>query len=147
VSRQAELNDGLSTVTAGIDVIVGILTDPRGRVLIGRRQAGKHMAGAWEFPGGKLETGEAPLAGLRRELAEELGIRVYDAEPLLERRFQYPDRAVRLDVWWVLSYEGRARPCEGQQLSWVDAEALSDRDMLPADGPIVAAVRERLAGR
>jgi 8-oxo-dGTP diphosphatase len=104
------------------------------------------MAGAWEFPGGKLESGEEPLAGLKRELAEEVGIEVTAAEPLVEQNFQYPDRAVRLDVWWVLSYTGRVRSCEGQRLSWVETAELARADLLPADVPIVAAVRERLAG-
>lgn len=128
-----------------IDVIVGIVTNARDQVLISQRPAGKHMAGAWEFPGGKLEGDEAPLVGLRRELAEELGIRVTAAEPLVERRFRYPDRAVRLDVWWVLSFEGSARAREGQDLRWVTAQALADVEMLPADAPIVAAVQQRLA--
>jgi 8-oxo-dGTP diphosphatase len=127
-----------------VDVIIGIVTDARGRVLIGRRPDGKPMAGAWEFPGGKLEAAESPLAGLRRELAEELGIDVTAAEPFLEHSFRYPDRAVRLDVWWVLDYAGRAVPREGQELRWVGAHAIEDSELLPADAPIAAAVRARL---
>jgi len=143
VPRAAQLSAAPGAVV--VDVIVGIVPDRRGRVLIARRPAGKHMAGAWEFPGGKLHPGEAPMAGLRRELEEEIGIVVESAEPLLEQRFSYPDRTVRLDVWWVLSYRGRAEPREGQELNWVAADALAAVDLLPADAPIVAAVVERLA--
>jgi len=143
VPRAAQLSAAPGPVD--VDVIVGIIPDSRGRVLIARRPAGKHMAGAWEFPGGKLYPGEAPMAGLRRELEEEIGIVVESAEPMLEQRFSYPDRTVRLDVWWVSSFRGRAEPREGQELRWVAAEALAAVDLLPADAPIVAAVVERLA--
>ena len=123
-----------------IDVIVGILTDCAGRVLIAERPAGKHMAGLWEFPGGKLLPGEPPLAGLKRELAEELGVVVVDARPFCELRHRYPDRAVRLDVWWVPRFDGRAESREGQALRWCDAVELSAAAMLPADAPLVARV-------
>lgn len=103
------------------------------------------MAGAWEFPGGKLNRGESATDGLRRELNEELGIVVEQAEPLLDLNYRYPDRSVRLDVWWVVSYSGRPVPCDGQQLRWVDAAALGKLPMLPADGPIVEAVLERMS--
>jgi len=103
------------------------------------------MAGSWEFPGGKLNPGESPLAGLKRELAEELGIEVERAEPFVEQVFQYPDRKVRLDVWWVLIYAGEAESREGQVLRWVDPAELSETPLLPADAPIVDAIRERLA--
>jgi 8-oxo-dGTP diphosphatase len=127
-----------------IAVIVGIVIDDRDHVLVAQRPEGKHMAGSWEFPGGKLLPGESAFAGLRRELAEELGIRVAAAEPLVERRFSYPDRTVHLDVWWVLEYSGEATALEGQALRWVEASSLSELAMLPADAPIVAAVRARL---
>lgn len=123
-----------------LNVIVGILTDGDGRVLIAERPAGKHMAGSWEFPGGKLMPGEPPIAGLRRELAEELGVFVQEARPFCELRHRYPDRAVRLDVWWVQRFSGRAEAREGQKLRWCDAAALSAAAMLPADAPLVARV-------
>lgn len=101
------------------------------------------MAGYWEFPGGKLESGEAPLAGLKRELAEELGIQVEAAESFLEHGFQYPDRHVRLDVWWVLAYAGLPESREGQVLRWVDVADFDSVPLLPADAPIVAAIYQR----
>jgi 8-oxo-dGTP diphosphatase len=144
VPRPAELKVGTDSLIDAIDVIVGIVTSEDGRVLIARRPEGKHMAGAWEFPGGKLLSGESALAGLKRELAEELGIGVDEAEPFTERRYHYPDCSVRLDVWWVLAYRGVARSCEGQALRWVDSVSLAAAPMLPADAPVVAAVCRRL---
>jgi len=142
VSRTAEL-----TVPADVplEVVVGIVSDDAGRVLIGQRPAGKPMAGAWEFPGGKLEPDETALSGLKRELAEELGIEVQAAEPLLALEHRYPELSVHLDVWWVSSWSGPVVPHDGQALRWVEPERLEHAKLLPADGPIVAAVRARLA--
>jgi len=102
------------------------------------------MAGSWEFPGGKLKACESRLTGLKRELLEELGIAVDAAEPLVEQSFRYPDRTVRLDVWWVLAYRGEVTPCEGQPLRWVDPTELTEESLLPADAPIVDVIRKRL---
>jgi 8-oxo-dGTP diphosphatase len=129
---------------AFVDVVVGIVTDADERVLIACRPAGKHMAGSWEFPGGKIEAGESALAGLRRELAEEVGVTVTAAEQLLKHEFDYPDRTVRLDVWWVSSWHGTVQSREGQRLKWVEAHELKAEQMLPADRPLVDAVCERL---
>ncbi|HUF74312.1 MAG TPA: NUDIX domain-containing protein [Gammaproteobacteria bacterium] len=142
--RAPELSEAGAQVDA-LDVIVGIVRDSASRVLIGQRPEGKHMAGFWEFPGGKLLTGEPPLAGLKRELYEELGIVVGAAEPFLEQTHRYPERAVKLDIWWILDYAGEARSREGQRLRWVDGDELAEAPLLPADAPIVAAVRKRLA--
>jgi 8-oxo-dGTP diphosphatase len=127
-----------------IEVVVGILTDAHGQVLINQRPAGRHLAGAWEFPGGKLEPGESAVAGLSRELREELGIEVQHAEPLLNLSHRYPDRSVNLDVWWVSAWSGAVLPCDGQVLRWVEPDALAVVPILPADRPIVRAVRARL---
>jgi 8-oxo-dGTP diphosphatase len=127
-----------------LDVIVGIVCDAAARILIAQRPDGKHMAGLWEFPGGKLEASEPPLEGLRRELREELGIVVDTAEPFLEHTHRYPERTVRLDIWWVLAYDGEVSPREGQRLRWVDSDELAVAALLPADAPIVSAIRDRL---
>ena len=77
--------------------MAGALFDARGRVLIAQRPAGKHMAGGWEFPGGKREPGEELLAALQRELREELGIEVHEAAPVIAYEYQYPERRVLLE--------------------------------------------------
>jgi 8-oxo-dGTP diphosphatase len=126
-----------------VHVLVGILEDADGRVLVNQRRPGTHMAGYWEFPGGKRDRGETPREALDRELAEELGIDVLDAAPLMELRHTYPERRVRLDVWRVTRYAGEPRALEQQPLKWVAVESLLEIGLLPADAPIVHALRER----
>jgi 8-oxo-dGTP diphosphatase len=120
-----------------------MVSDSAGRILIGQRPDGTLMAGFWEFPGGKLMAGELPFAGLQRELGEELGIEVVAAEPFFRHSHRYPDRHVRLDVWWVLDYAGQPESREGQSLRWVEVGDLDREALLPADEPIVAAIRQR----
>lgn len=127
-----------------VHVLVGLIADRENRYLISRRRAGQHLAGAWEFPGGKMEPGEHRLSALQRELAEELGITVRAAEPFLELVHEYPDRSVVLDVWRVRSYSGEPRGLEGQSTRWVHASELGSTGLLPADRPIVDAIVERL---
>jgi 8-oxo-dGTP diphosphatase len=124
-----------------VHVLVGLLTDGGGRWLVNQRRAGTHLAGRWEFPGGKSEPGEAPIAALRRELAEELGIDVLDAHPWFELLHDYPDKSVRLDIWCVRRYRGEVAAREGQLLKWVTLTELTSLPLLDADWPIV----ERLA--
>lgn len=124
-----------------IRVVAAVLRDRSGRVLVADRPAGKPMAGWWEFPGGKLEAQEAPEAALRRELQEELGVQVRSAYRLLRFSHRYPDKEVELDVWRVTAWEGEPKPHEGQRLEWVLPEELKDWQLLPADEPIVAALK------
>jgi 8-oxo-dGTP diphosphatase len=121
--------------------MVAIIRDAAGRFLIGQRGPGAHMAGAWEFPGGKRAPDETRFAALERELAEELGIAVVSAEPFIEVSHAYPDRRVRLDVWVVGGYTGEPTPREGQALRWATVEELAATGLLEADRPIVAALR------
>ena len=97
-----------------VDVVVGLIGDSSGRWLVNCRPPGAPLAGSWEFPGGKKEPGEAALAALKRELDEELGIEVLEAEPVLVLEHDYPDKRVRLDVWHVLRYRGEARAREAR---------------------------------
>ncbi len=124
-----------------IHVVAGALRDARGRILIAQRPRGRHMAGRWEFPGGKLAPGEEPLAGLRRELTEELGVTLRDARRLIRLRHEYPDRRVLLDVWEVASYVGEPQPLERQGLAWARPDELPGHDLLEADRAIVTALR------
>lgn len=128
-------------------MVAGVITDRQGRVLIAQRLPGTHMAGRWEFPGGKLEPGEAPGEGLRRELAEELGLLVLAAEPLVQLSHRYPDRHVHLDVWLVSRSEGEPRSLEGQALQWVDVAGLRQVELLEADAPIIEALASHPACR
>jgi len=129
-----------------IHVVAGAVIDATGRVLIAQRPPGKHLAGGWEFPGGKLELGEARATGLARELREELGIAIRNPRPLIRVYHTYPYGEVLIDMWVVKSYSGSPRGLDGQALEWLSQENLEKAELLPADGPIVRALRlpERL---
>ena len=130
-----------------VHVVAGVLVDAADRVLIAQRPAGKHMAGGWEFPGGKLEPGEERLGGLARELREELGITLSGIpRPLIRVRHAYASREVLLDIWVVKRFSGEPRGLDGQALRWCTQDELATADLLPADRTIVRALRlpERL---
>jgi mutator protein MutT len=129
-----------------VRVAVAVVIDRRGRVLTAERPANKHLAGAWEFPGGKIEPGETPREGLARELEEEIGITIEHPRPLMRLRHAYPTGEVLLDVWVVRRYRGEPRGLDGQRLRWCDREGLTNAQLLPADRPILTALRlpERL---
>ncbi len=120
-----------------IDVAAGILEDEHGRVLIARRDQASHAGGAWEFPGGKLNPGEAPIDALRRELAEEIGIAVRACEHIMTYAHEYAERVVTLHVFRVTDWAGEPAGLEGQPLRWLRVDRLIDEGLLPADRPIV----------
>ena len=124
-----------------IEVVAGVITDKRGRVLLSRRTPNRDMPGLWEFPGGKREPGETSEAALARELDEELGIRVTVGAPLIVVPQRYPAKRLRLDVRHVPQWEGVARGREGQALAWVAPDKLGRYSMPPADLPVVAALQ------
>lgn len=124
-------------------VAAGVLRDESGCVLIAQRPAGGHVGGFWEFPGGKIQSGESPLQALYRELAEEIGIQVSAASPLMTYRHSYPERVVELHVFEVSHYSGEAQGLEGQPLRWVAVEELATAGLLEADQPIAAALLAR----
>ena len=101
---------------APLHVMAGVLRRDDGRLLIAERPPGKHLAGLWEFPGGKLDPGESPFDGLRRELAEELGIRVDAAEPWIVLPWRYGELSLALDTWRVLAWTGEPQALERQRL-------------------------------
>ena len=132
-----------------VRVVAAALFEPRQRsptglgrrVLIAQRPPGKHMAGRWEFPGGKVAAGETDLEALRRELREELGIDVTRATHSLTLTHTYPDRIVELSMWTVEDYLGEARPLEGQEIKWVPVGQLGAEDILEADRPFIEALQ------
>ena len=128
-------------MSATTHVVAGILRDAQGRVLLAQRPAGKHLAGLWEFPGGKVEEGEAPVDALARELREEIGIVVESAQPLIGIPHAYPEKTILLDVWRVTRYSGTLHSHEGQRLAWVEPGAIERIDMPPADRPAITALR------
>ena len=127
--------------TPPVHVVAGIVRDDRGRLLLAQRPPGKHLAGLWEFPGGKREPGETSEHALRRELAEEIGIRAGAVEPLIAVPWRYPEKTVLLDVYVVRDWHGQPHGREGQALRWVQVDDMRGLPMPPADKPVVAALR------
>jgi 8-oxo-dGTP diphosphatase len=128
-----------------LEVVVGLLVDPRGRVLLNQRRAGTAMAGSWEFPGGKREAQESAWDALCRELAEELGIVLETGERWLELWHDYADKRVHLDVWWISRYAGVPYAREQQCLRWTVVSEIAGLNLLAADWPIVDALVRRLS--
>ena len=126
---------------APIHVVAGVLRDDAGRVLVAQRPIGKHLAGLWEFPGGKCEPGEARQAALRRELHEEIGVRAGALQPLIAITWAYPEKSILLDVYRVLDWDGDAHGREDQALRWISVDGLAEIDMPAADRPVVTALR------
>jgi 8-oxo-dGTP diphosphatase len=116
------------------------LIDADGRVLIAQRPEGKSMAGLWEFPGGKVETGERPEQSLIRELKEELGIVVKEdcLAPLTFASHLYPDFHLLMPLYVCRRWEGFVIAQEGQRLKWVRPSELRDYPMPPADEPLIS---------
>jgi len=124
-----------------LDVAAGVIFNKSGQILIAQRPDHLHQGGLWEFPGGKLETGETPRQALDRELQEELDIQVERASPLMTLRHDYPDRRVRLHVWRVERFSGTPQGLQGQPITWVSRSDLPEYEFPAANGPIVTAAR------
>jgi 8-oxo-dGTP diphosphatase len=130
---------------ARVHVAVGVVSDGAGRVLVARRPDHVHQGGLWEFPGGKVESGETVEQALRRELLEELAIEVRACESLLTIQHDYTDKAVCLDVWWVSAFGGEPQGREGQPWRWVAVQELHTLSFPQANRPILAAIEQRFA--
>ena len=102
-----------------VPVAAGVLTDSSGRVLLARRITGRDLAGAWEFPGGKIERNETAEEALKRELKEELGIDVISTEPLMSVPQHAGNKSIKLDVFKVTKYTGQPRGMDNQALACV----------------------------
>ncbi|AMP07188.1 8-oxo-dGTP diphosphatase MutT [Collimonas pratensis] len=118
-----------------VNVAVGILMKPNGDVLLGQRPEGKPMAGYWEFPGGKVESGESIFDALKRELLEELGIEVNSAEPWCGIEHQYAHAHVRLHFYISRDWQGEPQSLEGQAFSWQGSVGVEP--LLPAAIPLI----------
>lgn len=127
-----------------VHVAVGVVVDANYHILLSLRADHQHQGGRWEFPGGKVEVSESVQQGLARELDEELGVLVREAEPLCKIRHTYPDKQVILDVWWVTEFTGQIEGKEGQEWRWVPVKELDQYKFPDANTPILEAIRQRL---
>lgn len=120
-------------------VIACALVDADGRVLISQRPEGKHLAGLWEFPGGKMESGELPEDTIIRELREELSIDIPSdcLAPMTFASHSYPDFHILMPLYVCRRWNGNVKSVEGQSLKWVRPVNLRDFPMPPADKPLI----------
>jgi 8-oxo-dGTP diphosphatase len=119
-----------------VDVAVGVLMDADQRFLLTSRPVGKVYAGFWEFPGGKVETGESIEQALRRELQEELGITIGAAQLWREELFDYPHALVRLHFCKVFHWQGELEMREGQRMAW-QSLPVTVAPVLPGTVPVL----------
>jgi 8-oxo-dGTP diphosphatase len=123
-----------------LHVVAAALTTKDGRILVQKRPEGRAMAGLWEFPGGKLDPAETPEEALIRELNEELGIGV-EACDLVPCTFASEDldgKRLVLLLYRCRKWSGEPMPLDGQEIRWVDTEAMKLLQMPPADAPFIA---------
>ncbi len=123
------------------------LIDADGRVLLARRPAGKPMEGLWEFPGGKMESGERPEDTLMRELREELGIVVKEdcLAPLTFASHAYEEFHLLMPLYVCRRWEGSVEAREAQEIAWVRPPRLKDYPMPPADKPLIPHIVDLVA--
>jgi 8-oxo-dGTP diphosphatase len=124
-------------------VVTAAVIEKEGLVLAAQRKPDSHMGLKWEFPGGKLEWGEDPREGLRREIREELGIEIEAGEVLEVVSHTYEDRHIVLIGYRCRYLQGELRLLEVHDVRWVRPEELRSLDLAPADWPIVDRLLER----
>lgn len=129
---------------AAVTIVLAAIVERDGRLLVTRRLKGTHLAGLWEFPGGKCEPGETHEGCLARELMEELGVSCDVGAEVFTTEHAYPDRVVRLH-FRACTIDGEPRPMLGQQIQWIARSALDTLAFPPADEELIAMLRR--AGR
>ena len=127
-------------------VVAVALIDVDGRILLAQRPPGKKMAGLWEFPGGKVQSGETPEAALVRDLREELDIdtRRSCLAPLTFASHAYDDFHLVMPLYLCRVWQGTPKPVEGQVLKWVRPYDMGEFEMPAADRPLVAMLQDFL---
>lgn len=123
--------------------VVAAIIWREGRFLSAQRPEGKDYAGWWEFPGGKVETGETLSQALVRELHEELGILAVDYTFWLEKVVEYPEYTVKLHFFDVWKYEGELASCEGQDFDWFEPFEPAKVEFLPVNYEILTMLQDR----
>jgi 8-oxo-dGTP diphosphatase len=117
-------------------VVVAAVVEDDGKFLVARRLDGTHLAGYWEFPGGKVHEGETHEAALAREIEEELGTRIGGLRKIFDIAHAYPERTVELHFYRG-QLTGPVRPILGQDLRWIDRTELTSLSFPPADAELI----------
>ena len=123
-------------------LVVAAVIEREDRFLVTRRQDGVHLAGFWEFPGGKIADGESHTAALRREIHEELDVDIVVGDLVFETSHEYTDRAVTL-FFYRCDLIGTPRPTIGQDMAWVPRSELSSLSFPPADDELIRRLMAR----
>lgn len=118
-------------------ISIAIVQNEHKKLLISRRQKGQHLAGKWEFPGGKVDQGEAIEIAMLRELKEEVGLTATQYNLFDSLIFQYDEVHLSLHFYLVTAYQGQAASLEGQQIKWVTAAELSQYDFPKANLTVI----------
>ena len=142
-----QITEADKMASSAIQLISAVaLIDSDGRVLLAERPERKIFAGYWEFPGGKIETGETPEAALVRELDEELGVDTKDSclAPLGFVSHPYDTHHMVLLLYVCRKWSGRPQPKEGGQLKWVAPARLRDFEMPPANKELISVIQDLL---
>ncbi len=122
-------------------VVVAAVVERADRILVTERLAGTHLAGHWEFPGGKMEEGEDHRQCLEREMREELEVGVEVGDELHATSFDYPDRTVELH-FYRCAIIGEPKPVLGQRMRWVSRAELKSLRLPPADLELIRLLTE-----
>lgn len=125
-----------------LPVALGVIRDG-GKFLVARRPEGVHLAGAWEFPGGKQRQGESPEEALRREILEETGLTFREAVLIHVEEYAYADRTVTLQCFVCLGVEGQRDAAGLAQSRWVTLAELKELEMPPANRRLVDVLEEQ----
>jgi 8-oxo-dGTP diphosphatase len=126
-------------------VVAAVIRDDAGKILLTRRPEGSHLGGLWEFPGGKVEAGEAPAAALERELAEELAISAKIGSPLTFAVHEEPGMRIVLLFYSATLGDARPTALEGQLIAWVAPGDLPSYPTPPADAELIGILARRAA--
>lgn len=126
-----------------VHIAAGVLHNTQGQYLLSSRPTGKSKAGYWEFAGGKIEANESPFAALQREFQEELGIHVHHAQPWLTRIHYYPEKIIKLHLFYIAAtnWSGELESRENQQWQWQNPQDQPNVRVLPSNLPILQALR------
>lgn len=133
----------MNDLLAAVRVAVAVIIDAKQQVLISLRQVHQHQGGLWEFPGGKVDDNETVFDALVREIDEELGMTIIEAQPLIEIAHNYSDKSVLLDVWLVTKFNGSAQGREGQEIQWKAISDLDENDFPAANVAIINELKLR----
>ena len=118
-------------------VVTAAIIEDKDRILIARREAGKHLAGYWEFPGGKIEKNETPEQCLIREIKEEFLVELEVKEFIGESVFNYPEKDVKLLGYRCIIKNGVLSPQDHDKIEWITFQEITNFKMAPADIPLI----------